>query len=552
MGRQLTTEKLEARDAESYGRENVTKEKSTMPRVMTIPATKNKFTALPTSSIAKRRVAAYARVSTDSDEQFTSYKAQIDYYTRFIREQSDWMFLKVYTDEGFSALNTKHRDGFQSMIRDAMDGKIDLIVTKSVSRFARNTVDSLVTIRKLKEKGVECYFEKENIYTFDGKGELLLTIMSSLAQEESRSISENVTWGQRKRFSDGKVSVGYSHFLGFEKGENDALKVVPEQAETVRLIYKMFLEGRTTQGIANTLMEHGILSPAGKKIWHSSTVASILANEKYKGDALLQKRFTADFLTKDLRPNQGEVPQYYVEGAHEAIIAQEEFEAVQHEMLRRKELGRAYSDKAFHSKIICGDCGGFYGRKVWHSTNDYKCLIFQCNRKFKNEDRCKTPKLTEDEIKRRFLAAYNELMGSRDSVLADCELIRHTLCDTTQLDANMQQEHDEMMITSKLMKAHIKKNASVSQSQDTYALEAGRIDNRYNAALERYNALEAERDKRIRKSKEMATFIALLKKQPLAVSEWDERLWITLLDTATVHRDGRIIFRFKSGKEFVM
>jgi len=274
-----------------------------MPRVTTIPATKNKFTAMPTASIAKRRTAGYARVSTGSDEQFTSYEAQIDYYTKLITAREDWEFIDVYTDEGISALNTKHRNGFKQMIQDALDGKIDLIVTKSVSRFARNTVDSLVTIRKLKEKGVECYFEKENIFTFDGKGELLLTIMSSLAQEESRSISENVTWGQRKRFSDGKVSVGYSQFLGFEKGEDGNLKIVPEQAETVRIIYKLFLEGKTTQGIANFLMEHGILSPAGKKNWCSSTVASILTNEKYKGDALLQKRFTSNFLTKELRIN---------------------------------------------------------------------------------------------------------------------------------------------------------------------------------------------------------------------------------------------------------
>lgn len=520
-----------------------------MPRVTTIPATKNKFTALPTASIAKRRTAGYARVSTDKDEQFTSYEAQVDYYTKYIQSREDWEFVTVYTDEGISALDTKHREGFQQMVRDALDGKIDLIVTKSVSRFARNTVDSLVTIRKLKEKGVECYFEKENIFTFDGKGELLLTIMSSLAQEESRSISENVTWGQRKRFSDGKVSVGYSQFLGFDKGEDGNLKVVPEQAETVRLIYKMFVEGKTTQGIANYLMEHGILSPAGKKRWRSSTVASILTNEKYKGDALLQKRFTVDFLTKELRVNNGEVPQYYVAGSHEAIIDPEEFEAVQEEMARRKELGRAYSDKAFHSKIICGDCGGFYGRKVWHSTDEYKSVIFQCNQKFKNAEKCKTPNFTEYEIKQRFLTAYNELMGSRDVVLADCELIRKTLCDTTEIEAEMKREHDEMMVLSELMQAHIKKNASVAQSQEAYAQEAERIEKRYNAALEQYNALEAEKDKRNRKSKELKAFIALLQQQPLTVTEWNERLWITLLHTATVYRDGRIVFRFKSGKE---
>ncbi|AGG07282.1 site-specific recombinase domain-containing protein [Dehalococcoides mccartyi BTF08] len=264
-----------------------------------------------------------------------------------------------------------------------------------------------------------------------------------------------------------------------------------------------------------------------------------------------QKRFTVDFLTKELRVNNGEVPQYYVENSHEAIIATEEFEAVQEEMARRKELGRAYSDKAFHSKIICGDCGGFYGRKVWHSTDEYKSVIFQCNLKFKNMKRCATPTLTEDEIKQSFLVAYNDLMGNRSTVLADCELIRQTLCDTTTLDAEMQQEQDEMIVVSELMQAHIKKNASVAQSQEAYALEAGRIENRYNTAFEHYIALETEKEKRMRKNKEISTFITTLKKQPLTVPEWNERLWITLLDTATIQQDGSIVFRFKSGKEII-
>ena len=198
--------------------------------------------------------------------------------------------------------------------------------------------------------------------------------------------------------------------------------------------------------------------------------------------SFFQKRYTANFLTKELRVNNGEVPQVYVEGSHEAIIAPEEFQAVQEEMARRKELGRAYSDKAFHSKIICGDCDGFYGRKVWHSTDEYKSVIFQCNCKFKNEEKCQTPTLTEDEIKKRFLAAYNELMGNRASVLADCELIRQTLCDTTEIDANLQHEQEEMVLLSELMQAHIKKNATVAQSQEAYALEVSRIEGRYNTA----------------------------------------------------------------------
>ena len=217
--------------------------------VRVIPATINLFTDTSDAEPIKRKVAAYARVSTDSEEQLSSYEAQVDYYTRYIQSKSNWEFVEIYTDEGISATNTKRRDGFKRMIKDALDKKIDLIITKSVSRFARNTVDTLTTIRKLKEKGVEVYFEKENIYTLDSKGELLITLMSSLAQEESRSISENVTWGQRKRFADGKVSMPYKHFLGYEKGENGSPKLIEKEAKIVRLIYRMFLEGKTISAI---------------------------------------------------------------------------------------------------------------------------------------------------------------------------------------------------------------------------------------------------------------------------------------------------------------
>jgi len=292
-----------------------------MPRAVTmIPATKNRFTALPTASVSRRKVAGYARVSTDSEEQQTSYEAQVDYYTHYIQSREDWEFVGVYTDEGISATNTKHRDGFKKMVKDALAEKIDLIVTKSVSRFARNTVDSLTTVRKLKEHGTEIYFEKENIFIFDSKGELLITIMSSLAQEKSRSISENVTWGQRKRFADGKVSMPYKQFLGYEKGEDGTPVINEEEAAIVRLIYKLFLEGKTPAGICRYLEQQSILTPSGKHKWSQTTVDSILSNEKYKGDALLQKKFTTDFLTKKMKVNEGEVPQYYVEKSHAAIV----------------------------------------------------------------------------------------------------------------------------------------------------------------------------------------------------------------------------------------
>ena len=246
--------------------------------VRTIPATISRFTATPLTAKEKRKVAAYARVSTDHEEQQSSYEAQVDYYTNYIKGRDDWEFAGLYSDEGISATNTKHRDGFNSMVQDALAGKIDLIITKSVSRFARNTVDSLSTIRKLKENGCECYFEKENIWTFDAKGELLITIMSSLAQEESRSISENTTWGQRKRFADGKVTVPFGRFLGYDRGPDGNLVVNEEQAKTVQLIYKLFLDGYSCGKVAKKLTELGIPTPGGKKNWSSSTVRSILTN----------------------------------------------------------------------------------------------------------------------------------------------------------------------------------------------------------------------------------------------------------------------------------
>lgn len=209
------------------------------------------------------------------------------------------------SDEGISATDTKKRDGFKQMIADALAGKIDLIITKSVSRFARNTVDSLTTVRKLKEKGIEVCFEKENIYTLDSKGELLFTIMSSLAQEESRSISENTTWGKRKQFADGKGSLAYSTFLGYEKGEDGSLRVDPEQAETVKLIYQLFLQGLSPYAIGKKLTGLGIKSPAGKDTWHQSSVKSILTNEKYKGDALLQKQYRRTSLRRNGKRTRG-------------------------------------------------------------------------------------------------------------------------------------------------------------------------------------------------------------------------------------------------------
>ncbi len=383
-------------------------------RVITIPATRIKDTGQLAEELVRRRVAAYARVSTNHEEQRNSYEAQVNYYTDYIRGRDDWEFVAVYADEGITGCNTKNRKGFRHMMEDALEGSIDLIITKSVSRFARNTVDSLTAIRRLKEAGVECYFEKENIWTFDGKGELLLTIMSSLAQEESRSISENCTWGQRKRFADGKVTVPFSRFLGYDRGADGNLVLNEAQAGIVRRIFGAFLQGKSPYAIAGWLTGEGVPTPGGKAVWSQSTVRSILTNEKYKGDALLQKVYTVDFLSKKKKKNHGEIPQYYVEGNHVPIIPPSVFDRVQ-DMIMTRSSGKNRNSCAgiFSGRIKCGSCGSWYGPKVWHSTDAYRKTVWQCNHRYDGERRCSTSHLEETRIKYSFVNAVNVLIKEK-------------------------------------------------------------------------------------------------------------------------------------------
>lgn len=518
--------------------------------VTVIPPTINPLTKMPRTSVSKRRVAGYARVSTDSDEQFTSYEAQIDYYTQYILRHAEWQFIKVYTDAGISGTNTKHRDGFNQMIQDALDGKIDLIVTKSVSRFARNTVDSLVTVRKLKENGVEVFFEKENIYTLDSKGELLITIMSSLAQEESRSLSENVTWGRRKQFSDGKVTLPYKQFLGYRKGADGLPEIVPEEAEIIRRIYSLFVGGKTTYGIAKLLTAEGVPTPAGKQTWQASTVESILTNEKYKGDALLQKAFTVDFLTKKMKRNEGEVPQYYVENSHPAIIDPVEWQIVQTEFRRRSTIGRKYSGNSiFSTRLVCGDCGEFFGSKVWHSNDKYRKVIWRCNHKFDGDQKCSTPTLDEEEIKARFLIAINEMMTHKESILDDCRLMQTVLTDCAEIDTELEELLQEIDVVSELTRRCIEDNSHSAQDQDEYAIRYNGFVERYESAKVRVEKLQAKRAERQAKADSIGTFMFELMERENTITEFDDRLWLASVDIITVHSDGRLVFRFQNGTE---
>ena len=516
--------------------------------VTVIPQRKKLYSVSVEQKQQRRRVAAYARVSTDSEEQLTSYEAQVDYYTRFIQKNENWEFVKVYTDEGISATNIKHRDGFNEMVKDALAGKIDLIITKSVSRFARNTVDSLVTVRELKAHNVEVYFEKENIYTFDGKGELLITIMSSLAQEESRSISENVTWGQRKRFADGKLIMSFGNFLGYKRGENGQPEIVEKEAKIVRLIYKMFLEGKTPSYIAKYLTEQNIPTPRDKNIWRSTTVESILKNEKYKGAALLQKTFTTDFLTKKKKINEGEIPQYYVEDSHPAIVSKEIYSLVQQEFEKRKN-SKNYmtTSSCFSGKIFCGSCAGLYGSKVWHSNSKYRRTIWQCNNKFKNADKCKTPNLTETELKSAFVKVFNEIIDNREEIIGFIEKTILGLCDMTEFEKEILTAKAETKTKLEAVNEYVKLNSRTAIPQEEYSEYFDKLMTEYEMAQGKLHRLEKEKNDMYARNERCKQFIQTLKQSDI-LQNFDEELFNSTVEKILVYTD-RMVFEFKDGME---
>lgn len=503
----------------------------------------------------KKRVAAYARVSTDSDEQLTSYEAQVEFYTRYINNNPEWEFVSVFTDEGISGTNTKKREGFNRMIREALDGKIDLILTKSISRFARNTVDTLTAIRKLKQKGIEVYFEKENIHTLDAKGEVMITIMSSLAQEESRSISENVTWGKRRSMEDGKITLAYKRFLGYEKGEDGLPKIVESEAVIVREIYNRFLDGKNAHEIAEYLTARGIPTPSGKTRWCTSTIMSILQNEKYKGDALLQKTYTADFLTKKVKKNNGEVPQYYIKNSHPAIIDPDTFELVQQEIERRRPKRRQlYKNSIFSTKIVCGECGGYYGRKVWHSNSEkYRKSIWQCNHKYSNkEEACVTPNLTEEEIRTAFVTAVNQLLEQKGQHAHRLEKLFKNLTDTSILDKRLDEAKEEHGKLLDDLRAYMTENTRIIQDQEEYNHKFAEMDAECRKAEKQVAALQKQLLDQMADKEGVRRAIKVLQEHNGIVQDFDENLWNTLVDTVTVFADKRLTFHFRDKIEITV
>ncbi len=370
-------------------------------------------------------------MSTDQEEQLLSYENQVRFYTESINSNPEYECAGIYADEGISGTNTKKRDEFNRMILDCRAGKIDRIITKSISRFARNTLDCLNYVRELKGLGIGVTFEKEAIDTLDAKGEVLLTILSSLAQDESRNISENSTWGIRKRFEIGQHKMSTKRFLGYDADENGKLIVNKQQAKIVKRIFMEFLWGKTTDYMKRIFEREGVINWDGGTKWQSTTIGSTLENEKYKGDTLLQKSYTVDFLTKKRVQNEGEVQQYYIEDDHDAIIEPWIWECVQLEMKRRERYLEEHNitrfsqnteANPFSSKIICGECNRAFARKGWRTpSGDRK--VWQCSERYKVKGvlGCGNRHIYEETLIEIYLMAWNRLLECREMLLTEWE-----------------------------------------------------------------------------------------------------------------------------------
>ena len=399
---------------------------STAPNVTIIPAKVQ--TAENRDKYHQLRVAAYCRVSTEQEEQQNSYQVQIAYYTDLINRKKEWTLAGIFADEGISGTQTKKRTEFNRMIRMCKNKKIDLVITKSISRFARNTVDCLEYVRQLKDLGIGVIFEKENINTLTMTSEFMIALYGSFAQAESESISKNVSWGKEKAYREGKVQFQYKYLLGYKKGTDGKPEIVPEEAEIVRLIYTLFLDGYSMTRIKKILENKGYLTAQGKKVWNESLIRSILKNEKYVGDALLQKTFTSDCITHKVVKNHGERPMYLVTDHHVPIVDRDTYNRVQQELARRSskrkvsdktttEQGKYSSKYALTELLICGHCGTPYRRTTW-AARGKKQIVWRCISRLEHGKKyCPdSPTIKEENLHQGIIKAINNYYSCRNDI----------------------------------------------------------------------------------------------------------------------------------------
>ena len=508
----------------------------------------------------QKRVAAYCRVSTDSEEQLTSYQNQMRVYTEMIAANKEWEFAGLYADEGISGTRADKRPEFQRMIRDCQNGKIDYIITKSVSRFARNTVECLEYVRSLKAQGIGIFFEEQNIDTLKNESELYLVIYAGFAQSESESISKHITWTYRKKFEEGKVSFQYKNFLGYRKGADSQPEIVPEEAVIVERIYEMFLAGQPVKVIAQTLQAEKIEIPGKNLSFSKNMIMNILRNEKYCGDCILQKTVTVDCISKTRKVNQGEAPMYIVENNHPAIISREVFNRAQEELIRRQAL-RAKSDKtsitatgkyskyALTEVLQCAECGSRYRRVTW-TAHGRKKIVWRCiSRLDYGTKHCKDSITVEEEALHgavvralnrfhtedefTYLALMKATIGEAIGINGGSEEIDLLTCRIDALNKRMLDLVNETVAAGK----------DVESSEDEFKDISDQIEqlNRRIAAIQESIHKDGSRQARL---EEIQNIIA---ERNVNETQYDDSIVRQMIECIKVHSDGRLTIIFGSG-----
>lgn len=530
--------------------------RDTPPKIIAIPA---KPELAEQKAVQQQlRVAAYCRVSTKEEEQLTSFEHQQAYYTEKIMTTKDWTMAGIFADEGITGTKAKKRPEFLRMIEMCKRKKIDLILTKSISRFARNTLDCLKYIRELKEQGIGVYFEEQNINTLDAGQELFLTIYGAFAQAESENISANVRWGQRQAMRQGRVRVRWGQLYGFEKGEDGEGRVIPEQAKVVQRIYREFLAGASIRMIVNSLEADQIPNKAGEVVWHKATIRSILTNEKYCGDVLAQKTFVGDCIEGKTYRNQGQLPQYYIPDHHEAIVSRDTFNRAQAEMARRnaqvspsdkiKTPGHYTSQYALSERLFCGECGSRYRRCTWVKKGN-KRVVWRCysrmdyGRKYCHH----SPSVDEQPLQAAILKAINKAMSRKDVLIRDIsgamELELAPTPGETMSLADIERRLEE--IEPETMQIIIRTASTGRTDEDTELLRAlvneAAVLKEKRAYLQEQQKNNAQARQRIREAADV------LKETPAEITEWDESLIRQLVEMVKVLSADRILVRLRGG-----
>ena len=530
---------------------------NTTPTVICIPAKPEVVRA----SKSQLRVAAYCRVSTDDEEQLTSYEAQKNYYTDKIMTNKEWTMAGIFADEGITGTSARKRPEFLRMIRQCKQGKIDIVLTKSISRFARNTVDCLNYVRALKELGIAVIFVKENMNTLEIDSEILITMLGAFAQSESESISANVRWGIRQAMKEGKATIQYKYLYGYRRGDDGKPEIIPEQAEVVRRIYDLFLSGTPVRGIQEYLNANSVPNINGEPKWARSAIDSILTNEKYCGDVLLQKTYIDDCINKKVKKNTGQLPMYLVQNHHEGIISRETFDAAQAELSRRNAgrspskknapTGRSrYSSKyALSDRMYCGECGTRYQRCTWRNRDGSKRIVWRCVSRvdYGNKYCHDSPTLDEEPLHRAILAAINSTVKDRDNIIYNLKsAMEKEVAPVVGQQLSLSEIDNQL---ERLNAEFGKALAMASESGDHAA-----YSDRFREIMQKQTALKAQRDEiqgLLAESGKAAAHIEQCRQAAettlSAITEWDEALIRQVVESVTVETGNEIIVALKSG-----